>query len=62
MWPREKGGLSHPSDTLRGMNVRSIPRRPLEAALAALDQVGIQYTIVCSGPEPVCSTDTPVAA
>ncbi len=35
---------------------------PITAALAALAAAGIQYEVVCSGPEPFCTDLVPVAA
>ena len=65
--------LSHPSDTFGSMNqttflsptTHGLVRSDLEArqALAALDAAGIEYTIVCSGTQPVCpGLEPPVAA
>lgn len=54
--------MSHPPDTLSGMNVTQIPTAdPLEMALAALREAGFEFTLVCEGPETACD-DVPAAA
>ncbi|HJR91160.1 MAG TPA: hypothetical protein VJ938_01825 [Acidimicrobiia bacterium] len=51
--------------TFLSPTTHGLVRSDLEArqALAALDAAGIEYTIVCSGTQPVCpGLEPPVAA
>ncbi|HEX7098837.1 MAG TPA: hypothetical protein VF377_06320 [Acidimicrobiia bacterium] len=43
------------------MNVTQLPTDPLEMAIAALVEAGIEFTVVCEGPAATCG-EVPAAA
>jgi hypothetical protein len=50
-----KGNLSHASDTLGGMNITTLlTEAALDTALRNLAEAGLEFEVVCSGPERTC--------
>lgn len=47
--------MSHPVGTLTDMDITKLPlESELDTALHDLEEAGLEFSVVCEGPEPAC--------